>query len=68
MCIFFDNKEKAQEAYEVMKDVYYPHEQKSLVSQQAPRDMDITGSIAIGIAPLILIFFILFSKYLFTQQ
>lgn len=23
MCIFFDNKEKAQEAYEVMKQVYY---------------------------------------------
>lgn len=69
MCVFFESKEKAQEAFEVMKQVYYGTSQKTLVnSQQVPPDMDITGSIVIGIAPLILIFFILFSKYLFTQQ
>jgi hypothetical protein len=68
MCIFFESKEKAEEAYQVMKEIYYPTEQKALIIQQVPPDMDITGSIVIGIAPLILLFFILFSKYLFIQQ
>ena len=68
MCIFFDNKEKAEEAYQMMKDVYYPAEQKAIITQQVPPDMDFTGSLFIGVAPLILIFFLLFSKYLFPQQ
>jgi hypothetical protein len=68
MCIFFPSKENAEEAYRVMKQVYYPTEQKALVPQQVPPDMDFTGSIVIGIAPLILLFFVLFSKYLFTEQ
>ncbi len=68
MCVFFNSKEKAEEAYQMMKDVYYPAEQKALITQQVPPDMDLTGSLFIGVTPLILIFFILFSKYLFPQQ
>jgi hypothetical protein len=68
MCIFFPSKETAEEAYQMMKDVYYPAEQKALVYQQVPPDMDFTGSLLIGVTPLIFIFFLLFSKYLFPQQ
>ena len=68
MCVFFNSKEKAEEAYQMMKDVYYPAEQKAIITQQVPPDMDFTGSLFIGVAPLILIFFLLFSKYLFPQQ
>jgi len=67
MCVFFDNKEKAEEAYESMKQVYYGVSPKSLV-QQVPPDMDITWSIFVAVAPLLVIFSILFSKYLFPQQ
>ena len=68
MCIFFASKERAEEAYQMMKNVYYPAEQKALITQQVPPDMDFSGSLFIGVAPLIFIFFILFSKYLFPQQ
>ncbi len=67
MCVFFDNKEKAEEAYESMKQVYYGVSPKTLV-QQVPPDMDFTWSIFVAVAPLLVIFSILFSKYLFPQQ
>ena len=63
MCIFFDNKEKAEEAYQMMKQVYYPTEQKALVAQQVPRDMDFGWDILIAVTPLIAIFIYLFAKY-----
>jgi hypothetical protein len=48
MCIFFDNKEKAQEAYEVMKDVYYGDE-KHLVSRESEFRSDIGYAILISL-------------------
>ena len=53
MCVFFENKEKAQEAYEMMKDFYYGTKpSQELVTQTS----DIRNDV--GLAMLIACFFL----------
>jgi hypothetical protein len=56
MCVFFDNKEKAEEAYQMMKQVYYPTEQKALVTQDSDirSDMAYAFMVALMALPIVL--------------
>jgi hypothetical protein len=56
MCIFFESKEKAVEAYEMMKDVYYPQERKPLVTQDSDIRSDVGYALMIAcmVIPVIL--------------
>ncbi len=56
MCIFFSSKEKAEEAYQMMKDVYYPAEQKALVTQDSDIRSDLGYALMIAciVIPVIL--------------
>lgn len=50
MCIFFDSKEKAQEAYEVMKQVYYGGKptETALVTQESDIRSDMAYALFIA--------------------
>lgn len=54
MCIFFESKEKAQQAYEVMKEAYYG--EKPLVSQESDIRSDVGYAIMVAllVIPVIL--------------
>jgi hypothetical protein len=68
MCIFFDSKETAEDAYDVMKSVYYGESSKALVPSPSSTDTDLGWSILIGTFPLFAIFFFLFAKYLLQMN
>ena len=70
MCIFFESKENAEQAYQVMKEVYYGDSKssKALVPSSQPMDMDFGWSILIGTFPLFAICFFLFAKYFFQMN
>jgi hypothetical protein len=64
MCIFFENKEMAEEAYQVMKNTYYGEtnaKAKALVVR--PVDMEFSWEILLALTPLVAMLFYLFSKH-----
>ena len=67
MCIFFETKEKAEEAYQVMKGVYYGTTQTQLVSKPSS-DMEFGWELLLAVSPMFLIFFYLFSQHLFPLK
>ena len=59
MCIFFENKEKAEEAYQVMKEVYYG---PSKMVRSQPSDISFGWDIFFAILPMLVIMGYLFSS------
>jgi hypothetical protein len=59
MCVFFENKEKAEEAYESMKQVYYG---PSKMVRSQPSDISFGWDIFFAILPMLVIMGYLFSS------
>lgn len=66
MCIFFDSKEKAEEAYQVMKEVYYGPSQ--LLTKKPSQDMEFGWDIIIALAPLLAMIVFLFSSFFLPSK
>ncbi len=67
MCIFFDSKEQALDAFQTMKTTYYG-QNTELVVPKVPQDLKFGGDMILAIAPLIVTFFYLFSSAFFTSK
>lgn len=59
MCIFFDNKEKAEEAYQLMKEVYYG---PTKMVRTQPSDIPFGWDMLLAILPMFVIMVCLFSS------
>lgn len=59
MCIFFDNKEKAQEAYQAMKEVYYGPLCLSQKQQPSLSTSDLLSMLFVTFSPLLVFLFLM---------
>lgn len=67
MCVFFDSKEKALDAFETMKNTYYGETTDAVVPKPG-KDLTFGGDMILAIAPLVVTFFYLFSSHFFSNK